>query len=249
MATTHDSSALNNAALPVAVAAAQPTRRRDTDIQRVHQFLAASGLKARDRLPPERELSEALGLSRARLRGVLRKLVAEGVIWRHVGKGTFLGLPPADGTPDEASQALIDMTNPREIMEARLALEPQLARLAAMRATRQDFDEMDLCVEQLRTVPSGPVWEIWDIRLHRAVAKSTENRIMLGMFDLMYSKWNKDVWGDLRAVYHTAERIAEGHAEHTEFVAAIKARNPEEAYNAMRRHLRSVQRTVFREER
>jgi DNA-binding FadR family transcriptional regulator len=229
------------------VPAVKPLKRKDEDLQRIHQYLAGSGLKPQGRIPPERELGDVLGLSRARLRSALRKLVAEGVIWRHVGKGTFLGQAPADGALQAAGPLLIDFTNPREIMEARLAFEPQLARLAAIRATRQDFNEMDTCVEKLRTTPSGPVWEIWDVRLHRTIAKSIENKIMLGMFDLMYARWDKEVWGDLRAIYHTADRMAEGNAEHTSFVEAIKARDPDAAYSAMRQHLQSVQRTIFRE--
>ena len=222
-------------------------KRKDEDHQRVRQYLAESGLQPQDQLPPERELGDVLGLSRARLRTILRKLVSEGVIWRHVGKGTFLGQPPADSMAPGAGPLLIDLTNPREIMEARLALEPHLARLAAIRATRQDFNEMDACVDQLRTAPSGPIWEMWDIRLHRTIAKSTENKILLGMYDFMNSSWNKQVWGNLRAIYHTADRMAEGNEEHMSFVEAIKARNPDEAYNAMRQHLQSVQRVIFRE--
>jgi DNA-binding FadR family transcriptional regulator len=229
------------------VAPKPPVKRGDEDLKRVHRYLEESGLDAQDRLPPERELADVLGLSRARLRNALRKMVTEGLIWRHVGRGTFFGPIPLATSGGELGIVLADLTNPREIMEARLVLEPEFASIAAIRGTRQDFNEMDACLEKLRVAPSGPIWELWDVRLHRLVAKATENNIMLGMFDLIHSNRNKEVWGNLRKIFHTPERMQTLQVEHQAVVDAIKARNPEDAQQRMRTHLQLVQRTIFRD--
>ena len=57
-------------------------------------YLAGLSLPDSGRLPPEREMAEALGVSRPALRKALAALEAEGQLWRHVGKGTFLGPRP-----------------------------------------------------------------------------------------------------------------------------------------------------------
>ena len=54
-------------------------------------YLAQQRLPVNSRLPPERELCRALGVTRTAVRNALATLEAEGQLWRHVGKGTFVG--------------------------------------------------------------------------------------------------------------------------------------------------------------
>ena len=91
------------------------------------------------RLPPERELAETLDIGRTVLRKALATLQGEGVVWRHVGKGTFMGERPIDNISD--INALVLRTNPTEVMAARLAFEPEIARLAAANATGAQINE------------------------------------------------------------------------------------------------------------
>lgn len=79
-------------------------------------------------LPTERELSETLGVGRREVRRALDVLEEEGRIWRKQGKGTFIG--PAAPVEPLALQGLVQQTNLLEVMEARLQLEPGLARLS-----------------------------------------------------------------------------------------------------------------------
>ena len=96
-------------------------------ITQLRAYLAQAELPEDGRLPPERDLSEALGVSRTELRKALGVLEAEGQIWRHVGKGTFVGSRPIDRIADIA--ALAKRTNPAEVMRARLIVEPEIATL------------------------------------------------------------------------------------------------------------------------
>ena len=100
---------------------------------KIAQPSGKSGQSDTGRLPPERQLSEALGISRTELRKALGVLEAEGQIWRHVGKGTFFGARPIDNFSDVS--ALARRTNPAEMMRARLVIEPEIARAAALTAT------------------------------------------------------------------------------------------------------------------
>jgi DNA-binding FadR family transcriptional regulator len=124
-------------------------RQTDQDLSRVREFLAAQSLRPQQRLPAERDLADQLGLTRNRLRGALRRLETEGLIWRHVGQGTFFGAKPPRGRLPHDDEAIGDSTNPGEILEARLALEPELARLAALRATASEIAKMEDCARQM----------------------------------------------------------------------------------------------------
>ncbi|HSM39403.1 MAG TPA: winged helix-turn-helix domain-containing protein, partial [Afifellaceae bacterium] len=60
----------------------------------MRSFLADQKLSLNLRLPPERELCKHFGVSRSELRKALAVLESEGQIWRHVGRGTFIGSRP-----------------------------------------------------------------------------------------------------------------------------------------------------------
>ena len=74
-------------------------------ITQLRAYLTQTELPDDGRLPPERELSEALGVSRTELRKALSALESEGQLWRHVGKGTFIGSRPLDTFADIAALA------------------------------------------------------------------------------------------------------------------------------------------------
>ena len=76
-------------------------------------YLAQLNLPENARLPAERELCDVLGVSRGELRKALALLEAEGEVWRHVGKGTFLGARPPDGTFDHRGRRPAGRIPPR----------------------------------------------------------------------------------------------------------------------------------------
>ena len=84
------------------------------------------------RLPPERELAVELQVGRSTLRKALEVLEAEGQIWRHVGQGTFVGRRPAPGQTGPLLN--LGKVSPKELLDARLILEPAIAACAATTA-------------------------------------------------------------------------------------------------------------------
>ncbi len=135
------------------------------------------------RLPPERVLSGELGVTRGELRKALSALEREGAIWRHVGKGTFIGSRPLEDVMDLSE--VEHRTNPAEVMRTRLILEPALARDAALHATRQDVAEMAACMTRARNAETWRRYEAQDNALHRAVAKAAANTLTLALFDAL----------------------------------------------------------------
>src|SRR5262245_43473454 len=93
----------------------------------------------RERLPPERVLAEQFGISRRRVRDALDLLEKEGQVHRRQGAGTFVA---EDTAADGLLSRAIEMTNPVEVLEVRLSIEPTLARLAAVRASKYDIEKL-----------------------------------------------------------------------------------------------------------
>jgi DNA-binding FadR family transcriptional regulator len=218
-------------------------RQSAKDFERVLEFLQAEDLGHNKQLPPERELAERLGLTRNRLRGSLRKLAAEGLIWRHVGKGTFVGPRPSPASVQDLSE----LTNPKEVMEVRFALEPEIARLAAFRATARDVLEMQTCLDKMIITNDWNDWGFWDGRFHWAIAKACDNALMLLLFETMQASRGKTIWGKLGESSRRNARKAEITKEHSAILEAIKQRDPDQAASRMRDHLRSTRLAIFGE--
>jgi DNA-binding FadR family transcriptional regulator len=206
-------------------------------------YLAQHDLPANSRLPPERELCAALGISRGELRKALAVLEEHGELWRHVGKGTFTGARPVEEPSDIA--AIARATNPREVMRARLVIEPLLAREAALNATGSDIAELQLCLKGAREAETWRRYETWDNRLHRTVAEAARNTVLVALFDTLNAVRRAVVWGRLRE--NTQRPPADHHsfAEHDAIVAAIAERDLNGAETAMRRHLQTVERNLI----
>lgn len=201
-------------------------------------YLAQRDLPSNTRLPPERELCDMLGVSRAELRKALAALEVNGELWRHVGKGTFVGQRPPDESVSVAGIAA--RSNPAEVMRARLLLEPLLAAEAARNSTGAHISEMRLCLNLSHEAVSWRQYENIDNRLHRVIAGATRNNILEALFDQLNAIRRTVVWGRTRK--NTASPPASHHsfAEHEALVNAIEDRDHKAAQAAMRDHLISV---------
>jgi Transcriptional regulators len=112
------------------------------------------------------------------LREGLEILEAEGRIWRHVGKGTFVGPRPLQGAT--GLDLVSAMTSPEEVLEVRLLFEPLIARLAATRATAPEIENIERLLEKSDGARDAKTWELWDGTLHRAVAQAAHNKLLPG---------------------------------------------------------------------
>ncbi|MGH6923929.1 MAG: FadR/GntR family transcriptional regulator [Propylenella sp.] len=213
--------------------------RGESALTQLRAWLAQKALPPSTRLPPERELSEMLGVSRGELRKALAILERQGELWRHVGKGTFIGARPVAEIHSVA--AIAAQTSPAEVMRARLAVEPEIAREAALHANADDIAEMRLCVGGARSAETWRHYETWDNRLHRAVAEAAHNPLLLSIFDTVNAVRRTVVWGRMRVDGPRPPADHHSFAEHEAIVAAIEERNLAAAASRMRLHLQNVQ--------
>jgi DNA-binding FadR family transcriptional regulator len=235
----------------------------DQTLTKLRQLIASGGLGAGGRIPPERTLANEMGVGRRSLRRALEILEQEGQITRHQGRGTFVqdksapaaapvALRPRDGDLAVASamsaipfDRILEFTNPLEVIEVRLAVEPVIARLAALRASQADIRRLQLLVAETREATDPAVYEKADERFHRAVAEAARNALFLALFDTLSASRRDATWRRLSENAHCFKRQSVHSASHQEVYEAIAARNSERAFETMYRHLSDVQRHVY----
>lgn len=207
------------------------------------RMLLNGSLRPQDRLPPERELARQLSVSRMVLRGALERLEAEGRVWRNVGQGTFVGSRPEK--PPAKLSLITASTSPAEVLEIRLAIEPQIARMAALRASGFQIAEMVALVQKGRAASDPVTWEQWDGQFHRALCLATGNRLMLSIFDSFNAMRSQRTWSRLRQAALTPERRQFYATHHEGILLAINSRDALQAEQAMRAHIREVTRSLL----
>ena len=207
-------------------------------LEKLRARVEAQSVSADPKLPPERELAASMGLGRRAIRRAMEVLEAEGLIWRHQGKGTFVGRRPA--VHPYLIGELSEKTNPLEVMETRLQIEPPLARIAALRASSEDISSLEKLAQKVASAEDDDGWELWDSAFHRRVAECAGNGLMLALFDVVQRIRQEPYWRYLRGRARTPESRENSHRDHTEIVAMIGARDGAGAERVMRRHLAAV---------
>jgi DNA-binding FadR family transcriptional regulator len=206
-------------------------------LTRLRVYVTTHDLALNDRLPPERKLCVELDLTRAALRKAMEVLEDEGQVWRQVGRGTFIGARPVLNLTEV--KYLSNISSPTQIVDARLAIEPELARLAAMRAAAADLAELRLCNRRCREAKSWQVFESWDSRFHYATAAATRNKLLMTLFETLNAVRRSVVWRTIRGGQAPPAGFTT-FAEHDAIVEAITRHQPQAASEAMRAHLKSV---------
>jgi GntR family transcriptional repressor for pyruvate dehydrogenase complex len=144
---------------------------------RLLDFIEVTGLSVGDRLPSERDLAQALQVSRASVRQATVALEVRGTLEVRHGDGIYLRSLPSD------SGRLMELMTQRhrlpEILEAREALETQLAALAAGRRTDADVAEMERALAAMAAdIADGGLGEEGDRLFHEAVTRAARSPML-----------------------------------------------------------------------
>lgn len=221
-----------------------PSHRLIDSLARLRGYINERDFALNDRLPPERALCAELDLTRTALREALEVLESEGQIWRQVGRGTFIGARSVLNLSEV--HYLSSISTPSQVSDARIGIEPVLARLAATHAVASDFAELRLCNRRCREATNWRVFEAWDNRFHYAIAAATRNKLLMTVFETINAVRRAPNWHIVRsdpkplATYPTF-------AEHQAIADAIIGRDGEAAAAAMHLHLNTVRaRTMLR---
>ena len=212
--------------------------RLEDTVARLRNLLEDGVTAAGGRMPPERKLAGDMGIGRRSLRRALEVLEREGRITREQGRGTFLR---EGGARPVALDRIAEHTSPPEVIELRLALEPIVARLAAVRASPCEIRALLRLADETRTAKGPEEYERADAAFHRAVIEAAHNALFMAVFDAVGESRRDIGWQRLGENGRCYKRQSTFAAYHDEIAGAIAARDAERAGKAMYAHLREVQ--------
>jgi GntR family transcriptional repressor for pyruvate dehydrogenase complex len=211
------------------------TRLYEQVAEQITAWIRADGLTPGDRLPPERELAQRLGVSRATLSQALVALEVIGVVTVRHGDGTVLAESPGPRRIVEAIRAHAHRLP--EIIDTRDALETKIAALAAERRTADDLARIDEAIaEMARDVEAGGRGVEGDERFHGAVTAAAHSLLLARLMDEI-----RDLIRETRIESLSQPgRPADSLAGHRAIADAIRSGDPEAAADAMHAHVAMV---------
>jgi GntR family transcriptional regulator, uxu operon transcriptional repressor len=204
-------------------------------IQLVRSWIESAKLKEGDRLPTERALADQFKLNRNLVRRAFLQLDRMGLINRHVGRGTFVGAArqpaPSRGAPKTSDYS------PAAILQARLMIEPRIAALAVANATMADLRTLEDLIEEAGTIEARHRLETIGIAFYQAFASATHNDLIADLAAQIAAARDSAALGPGDQLTIAPEERATTIAEFRAILAAMRARDPAAAAQAVRRGL------------
>jgi DNA-binding FadR family transcriptional regulator len=207
----------------------------EVTIERLAQSIRLGVLKGGDRLPPERELADTLGVSRVTLREAIKALRAAELVESRRGRGggTFVVAPtntrpPARDQNDRPSPAAVNDT-----LDLRRIVEPGAAALAATRTlSAADRSTLHRCLAEASDGDPA-ARRLADSRLHMAIAAAGESAAVAAVVADIQMRLTEM----LRAIPVIPANIAHSDRQHGAIIAAILGGQPELARAEMEEHV------------
>jgi GntR family transcriptional repressor for pyruvate dehydrogenase complex len=218
-----------------------PIKRTDVFqmvVQRLNDFLAQGSLKAGDRLPSERELSDMLGVSRTSVRQGLKVLESYGKIEIRVGSGSYVA-DPAKNRSQELLKLIengVSETFLTQLIEARTAVEKMVFEAFVDVANRKNIAELKKLVEDNAEEFLNPADESQagvDVTFERKICELTGNAILMALQRQVHDLW-ATAW---RRYGFVPEKLEVLHAEHLEIITRLTRGEYEAALALMAAHV------------
>jgi GntR family transcriptional regulator, transcriptional repressor for pyruvate dehydrogenase complex len=217
----------------------QASRLYEQIVQQIEESILKGELNEGSQLPAERDLAKQFGVSRTAVREAIKALQEKGLVDAFPGRGTFV----TNGTSNSMRRSLDRIIKSGEpdglayLAEVREILEPEIAALAAVRATDQDLAAMREALDVMESArQDSDAFIEADLDFHLALAEAAANPIVLSLID--------SIVGLLREQRLRIFRIPGGpecgQHHHKRILEAIQRHDPQEARVAMQAHLSQV---------
>lgn len=212
----------------------------DDAISTIKAMIVSGELKPGQRLPPEKELSETLGLSRNSLREAVKSLEIIRVLDVRRGDGTYVtSLEPR--LLLEAMAFVVDLHQDQsivEIFDVRRVLEPHAAALAATRITDDELERLRRSLDAVSLTTSVEELVAHDLEFHRLISEAGGNAYLASLLDSMSGETIRArIWRGITQEGSSARTLA----EHAAILQALQNHDPEMTRAALTVHIGGVE--------
>lgn len=207
-------------------------------VTEIERLVVSGQLKAGDPLPPERELGLRFGVSRTAVREAIKILSQKQLVTVRRGKGAIVAHP----SPQTVSASLglflkLRRASPPQLTEVRRSIEPDLAALAAERATSEQIQAIEQIAAAYQEAAGEPLRAVpHDIAFHRAISEAAHNEVAKVIIDSIQDLFFESMMRD----YRVDGAVARAILSHNQIHRAIKERDADAARLYMRKHLDNV---------
>jgi GntR family transcriptional regulator, transcriptional repressor for pyruvate dehydrogenase complex len=218
----------------------------DVVVQSIKSMITRGELSAGSRLPVEKDLAIALGVSRGSLREGVRALAIMGVLETRQGDGTYV--TSLDSELLLAPMAfMVDLQSAEhrhDLHAVRRVLESEAAARAALRITPEQLDEAAAILSSVRDeVFATPVTDhdsviTADLAFHRVIAKASDNGSLAALVDALADRTRL---ARTTIGLHHEEQVRTAFREHETILAALATRDPDRARLLMSHHLLAIE--------
>lgn len=156
---------------------------KDRALHALEAKLLSGEFKPGDRLPPERDIADEMGVSRSIISMCMLELETEGFVKSVPRQGTFVmdylknGTPAILGALMNCSSERLDSGLFESLMNTRIHIECECARLAALHATESDIDELEQTIEKMHMYACNDQFIQLDFDFHHSLSAASGNAV------------------------------------------------------------------------
>ncbi|MDO9351763.1 MAG: FadR/GntR family transcriptional regulator [Deltaproteobacteria bacterium] len=212
-------------------------------VQQIKGAILRGAMKPGDRLPPERKLVERFRASRISVREALKNLEVSGLLTIKPGSGVFVAEANSKPLSESLSSILrIQKATLNELTEARVILEPPIAKLAVEKMTAEDLMKLESNIDEAsKIVKSHAPSPTQNIEFHSLIAEATHNTVItLAMKTLLGVV--KEMTLELRDGLEKRVKISSHAVDyHKKIIKALRKRDSQKVYDLMLKHILQIQ--------
>ena len=211
-------------------------------INRISELVRDGQLALNEKLPSERELCEAFGVSRTVVREALQGLTSMGVLVSEKNNHYVCNdLSDVIVKPIEFLMTTdVDLQSLEMIFEARIALESQVVRIAAIKATDAEIAKIEECLKKADCVSDIEAMQ-GSMEFHKLISDCTHNPVLHEMYNIVLR-----IMYEMQNNYNSLKQVHASQEKHRDILDAISDHDPDRAETVARLHLRILREALER---
>ncbi|WP_239017795.1 FadR/GntR family transcriptional regulator [Sphingomonas aracearum] len=220
---------------------AASTSLSDALFRKLEERIALGAMPPGSRFPAQKDICTAENVSRTVVREAIARLTAKGLVTSRQGSGVYVTDTARYSAFQITREELQDLGDVIKLLETRLAVEAEMAALAAARRTTSDIGTIRAALREMDAAIDDPAESArWDAAFHHAIARATQNDYFVRLIDFFGVRLvpPRDLYlrNSSEEAHHAyAEKVR---GEHEAILDAIVRMDAEKAREAARHHMR-----------